>query len=711
MNISDMLLWYPINCFKFHQGDNYLPVFNGWSRDMTSYQPWMFWWLSVYNWWNIIAPTTNAINFNGNGLNVNRDSLNNWVNVDLKIYGWFDCSTWILNICDARFDLSCLLWGWNSIYRDGQAGNFETQVYNIIWWDTLYKPVDVICYNPDPTYGWRVEPRSSWVYNSNAIWLISFVGSKLWMNSTYVSFTGHWAWQSLTQAFPKLNYIWIANHSASGASPFIITWAPGYNFFTVLMDWSEMHQWTGATVPLVTYIPDPLGYLVLPALNFSRFTSDNNTHPLILINNLANPWRVIPYLLWGSKVANGSPGKVIADVGLPSSHITAEMDSDSDCDNQVGVFSNQKNLASEAMKTNYTDPYHTGNSDVDHMLTYLYWMNRGIDIFWDGSLGWFEYMYNLYNLDGADPLKPINLWLIKPGFGPLAYSWFPRSVWSYDSNVIKNINIKGIWTGNGQIIMLGDRAGQQMSRLPNSIEASGIFGSVTWSSAPFLIDKGARFPLMNAFSHLSQSPWSSAPLIQIIPSSLWEKRTIFMHYGAVLSGWPGLFPLVQIDNSGGLFINMTVNLKDLSSLNGTNIFGDSTAPILHSSLLVDYDLSSTFDIQTNIIWDYVPTEIQKISNSSSLSITPKSYDNGTLMVLDGASPISVILPKDSTALFPVGSRIDFLQDGVGVVTFIEEFWATLHSKWDNFTINGQYVIVSAVKIASNTRRLAGDLTT
>ncbi|GAA5198492.1 hypothetical protein [Microbacterium jejuense] len=83
-------------------------------------------------------------------------------------------------------------------------------------------------------------------------------------------------------------------------------------------------------------------------------------------------------------------------------------------------------------------------------------------------------------------------------------------------------------------------------------------------------------------------------------------------------------------------------------------------------------------------------------------------DVGKLVTLTNAAAIAVTLPKDATAAVPTGARIDFLVLGAGKATFQAESGATVNGT-PTLVSRAQYSAVTAVKVASNTWILVGDL--
>ena len=83
--------------------------------------------------------------------------------------------------------------------------------------------------------------------------------------------------------------------------------------------------------------------------------------------------------------------------------------------------------------------------------------------------------------------------------------------------------------------------------------------------------------------------------------------------------------------------------------------------------------------------------------------------NSKLITLSNTGAITLTIPTNATVALPVGCQIDLVQLGAGAVTIAGASGVTVNSKGGNLTINGQYVGVSLVKIATDEWLLLGDL--
>ena len=110
---------------------------------------------------------------------------------------------------------------------------------------------------------------------------------------------------------------------------------------------------------------------------------------------------------------------------------------------------------------------------------------------------------------------------------------------------------------------------------------------------------------------------------------------------------------------------------------------------------------------SSVSWT-TPVPVNFLVNAQTgTTYTPVAGDNNKLVTLDNANAITVTLPA---GVFSVGSTINFVQLGVGQVTFQGDvnFTSTVNFTPGNKT-RVQYSVVSALVIATNTFLLVGDL--
>ena len=111
--------------------------------------------------------------------------------------------------------------------------------------------------------------------------------------------------------------------------------------------------------------------------------------------------------------------------------------------------------------------------------------------------------------------------------------------------------------------------------------------------------------------------------------------------------------------------------------------------------------NKTLDVSNILVWYTQNTQ-------TGTTYTLAAADAGKLLTLDNAAAIAVTIPTNAAVSIPVGSKFDIMQFGAGKVTFS---WAgtTINSKWGLKSIWAQWVGVTLIKTATDTRVIAWDL--
>jgi len=84
-------------------------------------------------------------------------------------------------------------------------------------------------------------------------------------------------------------------------------------------------------------------------------------------------------------------------------------------------------------------------------------------------------------------------------------------------------------------------------------------------------------------------------------------------------------------------------------------------------------------------------------------------DDGKLITADNAAAIALTIPPNSTTAFGIGTQINIMQLGAGVVTITPGAGVTLRSQGTKLKTNGQYSVATCVKIATDTWVVVGNL--
>lgn len=101
-----------------------------------------------------------------------------------------------------------------------------------------------------------------------------------------------------------------------------------------------------------------------------------------------------------------------------------------------------------------------------------------------------------------------------------------------------------------------------------------------------------------------------------------------------------------------------------------------------------------------------PATVETVTGTSYTLI---AADNNKVKLFTNSGAITVTLPADADAAYPIGAATEFHQEGAGVITFVAGSGATLVSLNDLASTAGRYAVVGIRKKAANTFKLAGAL--
>ena len=84
-------------------------------------------------------------------------------------------------------------------------------------------------------------------------------------------------------------------------------------------------------------------------------------------------------------------------------------------------------------------------------------------------------------------------------------------------------------------------------------------------------------------------------------------------------------------------------------------------------------------------------------------------DDGKLITCDNAASIALTIVPNSSVAFGIGTQINVMQLGAGVVTITAGAGVTLRSDGSKLKTNAQYAVATCLKIASDTWVVVGNL--
>jgi len=103
------------------------------------------------------------------------------------------------------------------------------------------------------------------------------------------------------------------------------------------------------------------------------------------------------------------------------------------------------------------------------------------------------------------------------------------------------------------------------------------------------------------------------------------------------------------------------------------------------------------------------TAMIAINAQTGTTYTTVLTDDGKLITADNGSPIALTIPPNSSVAYGIGTQINIMQLGTGVVTITAGAGVTLRSSGSKLKTNGQYAVATCAKIASDIWVVVGNL--
>ena len=107
--------------------------------------------------------------------------------------------------------------------------------------------------------------------------------------------------------------------------------------------------------------------------------------------------------------------------------------------------------------------------------------------------------------------------------------------------------------------------------------------------------------------------------------------------------------------------------------------------------------------------DAMATAMIALNAQTGTTYTTVLADDGKLVTCDNGSPIALTIPPSSSVNYGIGTQINVMQLGAGVVTVTAGVGVTLQSQGSKLKTNGQYSVATCVKIATDTWVVVGNL--
>jgi len=182
--------------------------------------------------------------------------------------------------------------------------------------------------------------------------------------------------------------------------------------------------------------------------------------------------------------------------------------------------------------------------------------------------------------------------------------------------------------------------------------------------------------------------------------------------GSTSRRWSGLFS-TNGDFTGDITVSGTVDSRDLAT-DGTKLDGieasadvTDTANVTAAGALMESAVTNPDDVKSFDPADYAPAA-QTINFQTGTTYTTVLSDAGKLVILSNASAIALTIPPNSSVAYPTGTRIDFIQTGVGQVTVAGGTGVTVNAT-PTLKFRSHHSAASCIKIATDTWQLVGDL--
>jgi hypothetical protein len=115
-------------------------------------------------------------------------------------------------------------------------------------------------------------------------------------------------------------------------------------------------------------------------------------------------------------------------------------------------------------------------------------------------------------------------------------------------------------------------------------------------------------------------------------------------------------------------------------------------------------------VLTAVQMDAVATAMIALNAQTGTTYTTVLSDDGKLITCDNGSAIALTIPPSSSVNYGIGTQLNIMQLGVGVVTITAGVGVTLRSNGTKLKTNGQYAVATCCKIATDTWVVIGNLT-
>ena len=280
-------------------------------------------------------------------------------------------------------------------------------------------------------------------------------------------------------------------------------------------------------------------------------------------------------------------------------------------------------------------------------------------------------------------------------------------------------------TGNESITISGDATGSGTTSIELTLANSGVSAGTYNNSAtqvrPFTVDAKGRVTSIETAVTITPA-WSS---ISSTPTTL-------SGYG-ITDAQPldaDLTAIAGLAGTSGFLKKTAADTWTLDTASYQPLDGDLTAiaGLSGTSGLLRKTAADTWTLDTETYLTSIPThsgthesggtdEIRgaltytTLTGSTSVTLLNTAYGLNRMNFINHTAATILTLPSDSTSNFAVGSQLHFMviSSDTDTVSFAAGSGATLNSNGNKLTMNGQWSVATAIKTASNTWAIFGNL--
>lgn len=123
--------------------------------------------------------------------------------------------------------------------------------------------------------------------------------------------------------------------------------------------------------------------------------------------------------------------------------------------------------------------------------------------------------------------------------------------------------------------------------------------------------------------------------------------------------------------------------------------------------LTHAEVDSNFTALNDAVIALAEPSPSEVITESGTSRTLALIDAGKYINCTAGTAVTITIPLNATAAFPISTEIDVWQDGAGVVSFVGAGGVTIHSV--GLSLAAQYRAATLKKVGTNTWHIIGAL--